>query len=209
MPKRAAKPGSVRARVKKCATAQKKGGPGKQLPLNGRVTDRDLDIYNRFVSGERKRHIAVDLGIDHSTVHKAIKRVSDFLQLEMIDDIRAIRVEHTARLQHIADEAMEAWRQSKQPGVVETTTTDAVAAGDGKKPTGTKQVRKTYNVGNVAYLSQAQSALEDIRKIWGVDMKREDPPPTEEGDRVAGMSREDAIRQQMQRLQMALEPGVN
>ena len=52
-----------------------------------RLSDAEkLDIIERFENGERKSHIARDLGMNESTIRTIIKRKEELKRFEMIDN---------------------------------------------------------------------------------------------------------------------------
>jgi hypothetical protein len=202
-----------RAGVKK-APANRRGGAGGQKPWT--PSDQDWQVYHLFASGVRKLYIAQRIGIDNKTVHRIIKRMSDHLAVEFMDEIRRLRVEHTMRLSHIVEESMAAWRKSKRPGVTETVNQSGGDASPAAEPVATGQsdvsrVTKTvHQCGNAAYLSEARAAMAEIRKIWGADTKpMEIPDADAEGERVAGKSRQEALQAAAEKILSAITPSTN
>ena len=52
-----------------------------------RLSDAEkMDIIERFENGERKSHIARDLGMNESTIRTIIKKKEELKRLEMIDN---------------------------------------------------------------------------------------------------------------------------
>ena len=52
-----------------------------------RLSDAEkMDIIERFENGERKSHIARDLGMNESTIRTIIKRKEELKRFEMIDN---------------------------------------------------------------------------------------------------------------------------
>ena len=89
------------------------------------------------------------------------------------------RVRQTANHETILQETMAAWRKSS----------------GGEEP------------GNPAYLSRAMDAMKAIREIWGVDTIRVMEAPEDDGERVAGMARDVAIRKLIEK-KIAVLQGI-
>ena len=74
---------------------------------------------------------------------------------------------------------------------------------------GTTTVKRRKQVGNPAFLAEARAALEAIRKMWGADEPQRFEMNVGGEVRVAGVPRDEAIRQQIARMQAALVPQEN
>jgi DNA-binding MarR family transcriptional regulator len=120
---------------------------------------RAFELRQQLWTHER---IAKELGVERSTVTKMLQRIGKRYSEKLEAEVKRIRAEHTLQLEHMADEAMQAWSASKQP------------AKDAKR-------RKTASRGEVEesrvqtqnadprFLAEARAALADIRDIWGAD----------------------------------------
>jgi DNA-binding transcriptional MocR family regulator len=118
------------------------------------------------------RRIAAELGIDQSTVVRALDRVHKRALKELTETARRAKLEQLAQLDRIADEAMEAWERSKKEA-----TSRAVTAGRAEvTPRGEKVdlpdlvVTQTRDRdGDPAHLHAAMKALSDQRAILGIE----------------------------------------
>ena len=113
--------------------------------------------------------IAQDLGVDRSTVSKALKRVLSRVSLVTTEEIRAKKVEQVAQLEAIAAEAMQAWRASTKSKTKVTKRTRPGGDGEGGKAPDDVTQQAEAQTGDVAYLQEARASLAEVRKILGLD----------------------------------------
>lgn len=116
--------------------------------------------------------IALDLGVERSTVSKALKRLLSRVSLETEGEVRNKKMEQVAQLEGIAAEAMQAWRDSKKSKtrVTKRTRPGATAKGEeGVRPPEDVTQHAEQQTGNVLYLQEAVAALAEVRKILGLD----------------------------------------
>jgi DNA-binding transcriptional MocR family regulator len=110
--------------------------------------------------------IAAELGVDRSTVTKMLARVGKRYLNSIQNEVAALKAEQFAQLAHIADEAMQAWRASKQPKKeARKVSRKQTKRGDEEA---TVAQTKEQN-GDWHHLEMARAALADIRKIFGLD----------------------------------------
>lgn len=172
-------------------------------------TARQLAIYEAVTRGGSIRAVGKMFSITHQSVGVTCMKIDDWLAQQYMDKIRQLRVRHTAQLEHVYRESMEAWEKSKQVGVTETTEQEEESPPNGKSaPAGPirKKRQERHQCGEEAFLSSARSALADIRKIWAVD-KNPKVADIGEGDeeyRVAGKPREQVIQEQIAKLTVSL-----
>lgn len=158
-----------------------------------------MAIYAAVCRGEKQRDVAAARGITQQRVSALCKKIDAWLWPQYMDEIRELKARHTQSLMHIFAESMAAWERSKRPGKVRTVKHSTGENG------GLDRTRRTEpQVGDPRYLAEARAALDDIRKMWGADKPPVDKPEGAEDERVAGMSREDALRQQAARIHAAL-----
>lgn len=141
------------------------------------TTERDRRAWELRQKGWTTRHIAEELTVDHSTICRALSRVETRLAKQFEQDALRIKARHTAQLEHIADEAMQAWERSKLDAEMERVTDKDVTLDGGME--GTKVMlpatetttvhEKRGQAGNPSFLSEARAAQADIRSIWGLD----------------------------------------
>lgn len=132
---------------------------------------RAWELRQRLWTHER---IAAEIGVDRSTITKMLGRMWTRGSKRQQERVEAYREEHTAMLEHIADEAMQAWSASK---------------GMKKDARRRKQADKEYEENRATskdadprFLSEARSALADIRAVWGVDAARKTALTNEDGN---------------------------
>ena len=137
---------------------------------------RAWELKQQLWTDER---IAAELGVDRSTVTKALQRVERRVLAHLEDSISQLKVRQTAQLEYLAAEAVSAWEASKRPAETtrtvieraETPADDDARAGEARKPE--VIVKTTLTVkgqsGDPRFLNAAREALADVRKLWGLD----------------------------------------
>jgi len=169
-------------------------------------TADQLAAYAEVIRGQRAgipmAHVADARGISRQAMHQLFHKVGAWLQPQLMDQIRNVRLEHADHLLHIFAEAMQAWERSKEDACEQSDTTGG-AGGD------TKKVTRRTQVGNPAFLAEARAALDAIRKMWGADEPQRFEMAVGGEVRVAGIPREQAIREQIARMQAAIAPQEN
>ena len=126
--------------------------------------------------GWTEARIAADLGITQQAVSKALRKITKELAAEFKDRAEEIKAEHTARLEQIADMAMQAFAASQQDAVCITTKTGRMHVDkEGTKTPLHDEVTASREgqAGDPRFLAQAREALGDIRTIWGADAPTE------------------------------------
>lgn len=172
---------------------------------------RDRQIYALVAQGGIPvSKIAKRFNLHRSVVYKLVDKVDAWFAPQWMDHIREMKSNHTARLLAIYDHAMKAWRRSLKDAETEQVKGEGVLVGETVEAVPVETVRtKKGQTGNVAYLSQAQSALADIRKIWGADA----PLKVEHSGeiRVAGdiEGARQRMREELQKRMSQLEPSSN
>lgn len=117
--------------------------------------------------GWTQPRIARELGLDDSAVCRILKRVSARVLAELKDSVERVKAEQTETLQHVIDEALQAWERSK--GTRKTVTRQTVSGGENDEDRQRTTQHASERTGDVAYLSEARAAMADLRKVWGVD----------------------------------------
>lgn len=139
------------------------------------------DAWRLRVKGWLISRIAEHLGVDKSTISRALDRVEKRLAKEFAAQAEVIKARQTAQLEHIHAAAMEQWERSTEDAELTRTVTKTLAkttsdydpAND--EPLEKEVVEETVTSerrgqsGNPALLAQAREALADIRAIWGLD----------------------------------------
>lgn len=116
-------------------------------------------IAEELTQIERKRNPDTK-PIDRTTITKMLDRISKRKDAEMDRLVSVMRHEHTAMLEKMAHEAMEAFYASKQPAK------DAQKLNQTGRGTTEKSRVQTQNA-DPRFLTEARSTLKDIREIWG------------------------------------------
>lgn len=164
---------------------------------------RDLFIYDEVCSGKTQSEVgrSFDPPMTRANICRVMKNVNRWLSARMMDEIRETRAEHTMRLMHIHEEAMKAWRAS-QGVIVKKIRRQAVDKEGCVHDLEGEEI--TISAGASAFLFEARAALDDVRKIWGANKAPTIDPDEQEG-RVAGKSREAAIKEHIQKLQQTVK----
>jgi len=169
---------------------------------------RQWAMYEAVTRGGSYRTVGAAFAVSHAAVGEMCGKIDDLLALHYMDKIRRLRARHTQTLEVIVDQAMQAWERSKAIAITETVETEGVPQADGTAaPTGLQKKRRQEKQqhGDSAYLSEARSALADIRKIWAAD---KNPKIIElEGEeeyRVAGKPLEQVLEEEILKLQTTL-----
>lgn len=164
---------------------------------------RDLAIYEAVTSGKTQTEVAEEMSppCTRSNICRVMKAVNKWLSLKLMDEIRETRAEHVMRLLHIHEEAMKAWRNS-QGTIIKKIKRQAIdKLGNIHNLVGEEI---TISAGSPAFLAEARAALDDIRKVCGINKAPTEDPDENEG-RVAGRSREQAIVEHIDRLQQTVK----
>lgn len=183
--------------------AVKKLTPVKKPPKRNRKwgatapyspSERDLAWYYTWaVDHCSYNKIAINAGVSRQVVNLAVRKVAEWLRLEMFDEIVEIRHRQTEMLENVISEELAEWVRSKMVGITITRET-------GGKNGDITKTQETHHTGNPAHHLAALAAAADIRKIWGVDkpMKLEVSGAGEgEGlERVCGLTPAEALVKQ-------------
>lgn len=149
--------------------------------LNPEQLARAVQLQRRLWTQER---IAADLGVNQSTVSRALARYNARALKRLERRVAAIKAAQVDQLEYLASQAAEAWERSLQDeeriktlDTTKTVETDSGIAGVG--PTvKTETLNRTETSikgqsGNPALIREAREALADVRAILGLDA----PPP--------------------------------
>jgi len=136
--------------------------------------------------------------VAESTVYRMVQRANKKLAKEFLARAEEIKAEHTARLEHLAAEALRVWEESKaEVSVRRESVRREIVYGDDKKPKTLRDARGEpvhtpdgqpvsemvtvehtesteyrQQLPDARYLAEARADLADIRKIWGLDAER-------------------------------------
>ncbi len=124
---------------------------------------RALELSGQLWTHER---IAAALGVSRSAVTRMLQRIERRYLETIRNKLESLKGEKLRQLESIADEAMQAWRASKQPKK-EARKTNRKQGKKGDEEETRVQTREQS--GDWHYLEQARGAVGDIRKLMGLD----------------------------------------
>lgn len=140
------------------------------------LLERERRAWDLRQQGLTHERIAAELNLDRSTITKMLGRLSVRASKNMMEMVIEEKIGQIARLNHIVDEAMQAWERSKETAkTVRRQQADAAAQeeGDVEGSARKKKVTTTTLVqdqdGDPRYLDVAIKAMNEIRKILGLD----------------------------------------
>lgn len=123
---------------------------------NEQAREHERRAWELRTRGWSQTRIGAELSLDQSTISKALQRVSARVLAELRPQVEAMKAEQTAQLEHLLDEAVQAWERSRRPKV---TTAD----GDDVKTV------TLETAGEPRFLAEARALLTSIRDLWGLD----------------------------------------
>lgn len=144
----------------------------KHLTPAGRRA-RDRAIYALFLRGHAPPAIVEELQTSLPAVRRAIARGEAETAARFANGDR-MRLLQTEQLSFLYQEALAAWEESKKGN--EITKVSTAAEGDTGKRRAEKTTRK--QAGDPRFLSQAMSALADLRRPWRLDAATKEETPT-------------------------------
>lgn len=139
------------------------------------------EAWRLRVKGWLIPRIAQELGVDKSTISRALDRVEKRLAEQFKNQAEVIKARQTERLEHIYSEAMEQWERSCQDAELTRTVTKTLAKAtsdydaENDEPLEKVIIEETVTTerkgqsGNPALLQQAKEALADQREIWSLN----------------------------------------
>lgn len=111
-------------------------------PVPKEVTiERERRAWGLRQQGWSHARIGRELGVDDSTVTKMLQRICKRALASLKDRVEEMKAEQTVQLDHIQDEAMQAWERSKKNAETDRAVTKRMGAkpkADDKKPTDRK-----------------------------------------------------------------------
>jgi hypothetical protein len=119
-----------------------------------------------YCDGHSMAEIAAQHHVTRQAVHKAIKRAVARAMDGLTGNIREQKAAQVARLERIAELAMESYRKSCREATKKTHRSRTRGAA---KSFDEAVVTTTEQAGDPRFLDQARGALADIRKILGMD----------------------------------------
>lgn len=132
-----------------------------------RIRTREVRAVELSVQGSTQRQIAEELGVSQAAVSKMLSRLEERFARDVVATLDRHRAKQTMRLEHQYSESMRAWTESKQDSTVRRQRKAQDATGRAGPAVAELIVENQH--GDPRYLEQARKALNDIRKVWGVD----------------------------------------
>jgi hypothetical protein len=139
--------------------------------IRGKVIDLQLRKRTQY-------QIAEELGISRESVQRILSRYNKRLYERLITEHAAIRGQQVRQLEHMADEAMQAWERSKLDAETLKSTTDEAG-----RVTRTERTVKSQ-CGDVSFLSEVRAILAEVRKVLMMDDANDDGRISGTSDRV-------------------------
>ena len=143
-----------------------RGGKDGHEP-RARIQTRALRALELSIQGSTQRQIADELGVSQPAVSKILSRIEEMYAHEVIANLDRHRAKQTLRLEHHYSQSMRAWEESKQDSTIRRQRKGQGAAGQTGPSVAELVVENQH--GDPRYLEQARKALNDIRKVWGID----------------------------------------
>ena len=143
-----------------------RGGKDGHEP-RARIQTRELRALELSIQGSTQRQIADELGISQPAVSKILSRLEERYAREVVASLDRHRAKQTLRLEHHYSESMRAWQESQQDSTIRRQRKGQGAAGLAAQSIAELVVENQH--GDPRYLEQARKALNDIRKVWGID----------------------------------------
>jgi len=132
-----------------------------------RIQTREMRALELSVQGSTQRQISEELGVSQPAVSKMLSRLEERFAREVVATLDRHRAKQTMRLEHHYSESMRAWTESKQDSTVRRQRKGQDATGRAGPSVAELIVENQH--GDPRYLEQARKALNDIRKVWGID----------------------------------------
>lgn len=139
--------------------------------LSPEQINRALQLQSRFWTHER---IADELGVCRETVSRLLSRINSATLKRLLKRRAEIKARQVAQLEWMAEEAAEAWAQSRLDAEIRKTT-ETPAEGDNPAGERTELTVKGQS-GNPSLLREAREALADVRAILGLEIEEPDEP---------------------------------
>lgn len=146
------------------------------------VREREIRAWDLACRGRSQVAIAADLGITQAAVSQILKRVTQRYAKRLETEVEARKAVHTARLEYIVSEALDAWAESKKPRQKSRSRKTVIpvnlaAAAENQPLVGGASVpvreevlkEAVTMVGDAGYLSLALQADAELRKLHGIN----------------------------------------
>jgi hypothetical protein len=146
------------------------------------TAENESTAWDLRQQGWTVQRIARRLGVHHGTVVRMLARVEARVLRGLERRVENQKVQSTHVLDHIRDEALQAWERSKAAA------TRAVKKRKGRGEAADAEeinvTEATSSYGDPAFLDRAIAADDRIRRIWGIDS----PPAKPKEDEGGGLN---------------------
>jgi predicted transcriptional regulator len=155
--------------------------------------ERQRQAFDLRCKGWTDSRIAQHLGVSRQAVSKMLRRVDERALQKLGDKARRMMLQLTAQLEHLLDEAIQAWERSKENS--KSMTKRSFVPREGEKPTAAGEagaadkegeakaqppagveipldqvtMHQESSCGDTIYLDKAMEAIAQLRRVWGVD----------------------------------------
>jgi DNA-binding MarR family transcriptional regulator len=143
----------------------------RNTPETQRRTAEQTRAWELRQHGWTQRRIAAELGHDQGTISRWLDAIERRELARLSRNVERLKVTQTQVLEHIADEALQAWERSKKPHTKAVEKTGPkLFRPDGSPASGSARVvEATERDGDPVHLQVALQALDRLRRVWGID----------------------------------------
>ena len=143
-----------------------RGGQGGH-ESRARIQSRELRVMELSVLGWSQHQIAADIGVSQAAVSKILQRVEERALRELTAQVERQKVRQSLRLNHLYQELMRAWGDSKADSTRRRQrNTQGGAGGVGNT---IAEIVSENQHGDPRYAEAARKVLADERTLWGLD----------------------------------------
>lgn len=167
---------------------------GQKLSADAIRLARREAVWELRCMGYTQTYIGDTLGVTQATISRDLKWCFKTHTDTLMNDVGRVQAEQLGVLEYVRQEALEAWRLSKEEAMEVARKSLQAQSGTGQggtAQTGTvvKPLEQTTKVksqtGHVPYLAEARAAMSDIRKIVGADRPKKIALTDPSGDNEA------------------------
>jgi predicted transcriptional regulator len=132
------------------------------------TVSNELRAWDLRCSGMTQARVAQTLGVSQATVSRWLARVERRELRRMSRRVRRAKALQSETLEHVVDEALQAWERSKLPRKrARRSSTSGVLDGTGN-PAAVDATDVEQRDGDPAYLDAAMAALREHAVLWGL-----------------------------------------
>ena len=142
------------------------GGKGGKEPRR-RVRLREVQVLDRYVTGQSQDQIASALGVSQPAVSKILRRLEDRQLADLGVKRDRQRAQHTMHLRFLYAQAIGAWQASQEDGERRRQRQTTGGASGGAQTVA--ELVSENRHGDPRFLESARKILADVRALWGVD----------------------------------------